>query len=125
MRIVVAGRVAAAPWQGGASWAVLQYVLGFEQLGHAVLLLEPAPDDPAVTGYFERVVRCHGLVGRAAVLHQEGSPAVPLAEGEAAVADGHDAGAVGLADDEEQPRVFAFRQRPADELRLGIRTRVG
>jgi hypothetical protein len=73
MRIVVAGSLAAAPWQGGASWAVLQYVLGFEQLGHSVLLLEPAATDPAVTGYFERVVRDHGLVGRAAVLHADGS----------------------------------------------------
>ena len=33
MRIVVSGMIAADPFQGGATWAVLQYVLGFRALG--------------------------------------------------------------------------------------------
>ena len=33
--------VAGDPWQGGATWAVLQYVLGLRQLGHEVYLVEP------------------------------------------------------------------------------------
>jgi len=41
MRIVVSGMVAGDPRQGGASWAVLQYVLGLRRLGHEVLLVEP------------------------------------------------------------------------------------
>jgi hypothetical protein len=41
MRIAVSGMVAGDPQQGGASWAVLQYVLGLRRLGHEVLLVEP------------------------------------------------------------------------------------
>ncbi|WP_206293254.1 hypothetical protein [Humisphaera borealis] len=33
--------IAADPGQGGATWAVLQYVLGLKRLGHEVLLIEP------------------------------------------------------------------------------------
>ena len=29
------------PLPGGATWAVLQYILGFQQLGHDVVLVEP------------------------------------------------------------------------------------
>ena len=32
--------VAAAPHQGGATWAVLQYLLGFKRLGHDVYFVE-------------------------------------------------------------------------------------
>jgi hypothetical protein len=40
MRIVVAGMLAGVPRQGGATWAVLQYVLGLRRLGHDVVVLE-------------------------------------------------------------------------------------
>src|SRR5712691_3642553 len=40
-RIVFAGMIAADPFQGGATWAVLQYLLGFRQLGHEVIFVEP------------------------------------------------------------------------------------
>src|SRR5687768_5157477 len=33
--------IAADPYQGGASWAVLQYILGLRELGHHVLFIEP------------------------------------------------------------------------------------
>jgi hypothetical protein len=41
VRIAVSGMVAGDPHQGGASWAVLQYLLGLRRLGHDVLLVEP------------------------------------------------------------------------------------
>src|ERR1041384_4120618 len=41
--ILVSGMIAADPCQGGATWAVLQYVLGFRQLGHEVCFLETIP----------------------------------------------------------------------------------
>ncbi len=41
--IIVSGMIAGDPWQGGAAWAVLQYVLGLGRLGHEVFLVEPIP----------------------------------------------------------------------------------
>jgi len=40
MTILVSGMIAAVPRQGGATWAVLQYLLGFKRLGHDVYLVE-------------------------------------------------------------------------------------
>jgi hypothetical protein len=37
--------IAADPGQGGAAWAVLQYVLGLRRLGHDVLFVEPLRPD--------------------------------------------------------------------------------
>jgi hypothetical protein len=83
MRIVVAGMLAADPGQGGASWAVLQYVLGFQRLGHDVLLVEPTTearlDDPIVRAYFGAAVAGFGLQGRAALVAGERSLGVPYA----------------------------------------------
>jgi hypothetical protein len=69
MRILVAGRFAAVAEQGGATWAVLQYVHGLSRLGHQVLLVEPAAPEPALVAYFRRVVSGQGLAGRAALVH--------------------------------------------------------
>ena len=79
MTIIVSGMIAADPHQGGATWAVLQYVLGLRRLGHDVLLIEPltppksrpadwefASSESAT--YFQRVVEEFGLHGRAALL---------------------------------------------------------
>jgi hypothetical protein len=44
--------LAADPHQGGATWAVLQYVLGFEQLGHEVWLVDPAQPRAEAAAYF-------------------------------------------------------------------------
>src|SRR5205085_7820457 len=41
LTVVLSGMIAGDPHQGGATWAVLQYVLGLQQLGHEVLLIEP------------------------------------------------------------------------------------
>lgn len=72
LRILVAGRLAAAPGQGGAAWAVLQYLLGLRQLGHDVRFVEPlgarpphSSDVPAVDSargrYFRAVITRFGL----------------------------------------------------------------
>src|SRR5205814_6218984 len=39
--VIVSGMIAGDPGQGGAAWAVLQYVLGLKRLGHEVTLIEP------------------------------------------------------------------------------------
>jgi hypothetical protein len=71
LSIVVAGMVAGDPGQGGATWAVLQYVLGLRALGHRVLLVEPVDRlDPASTRYFEDVVRRFELRDSAALALQ-------------------------------------------------------
>jgi hypothetical protein len=40
LRVLVAGTVAGSHGQGGAAWAVLQYVFGLRRLGHQVHLVE-------------------------------------------------------------------------------------
>jgi Phosphotransferase enzyme family len=52
VKILVAGMVAADPHQGGATWAVLQYALGLEQLGHEVWLVDPGPVSEEAERYF-------------------------------------------------------------------------
>ena len=76
MKILVSGMVAGDPHQGGATWAVLQYVLGLRALGHDVLLVEPvdAARDPAVDRYFAAVVLAFGLGDRAALVERGSAP---------------------------------------------------
>jgi hypothetical protein len=78
LSIVIAGMVAAQPGQGGAAWAVLQYVLGLEALGHEVTLVDPVPiapevsdaafEDSAAAAFFRRLAADFGLEGSAALL---------------------------------------------------------
>ena len=79
LMIVVSGMIAGDPCQGGATWAVLQYVLGLRQLGHDVLFVEPvAPKSLRPAGaalgestnaaYFRQVAADFGLKGAAALL---------------------------------------------------------
>ena len=99
-RIFVSGMIAADPHQGGATWAVLQYVLGLRELGHDVFLVEPiAPDSirPAAAPlassvnarYFQDVVARFGLEGRASLLRQDTNEiiGVPYVELHRAAAD--------------------------------------
>lgn len=68
--------VAGDPYQGGASWAVLQYVLGLQRLGWDVVLIEQweAPPDAQALHrtpagfYFREVVRTFAIEERAALL---------------------------------------------------------
>ena len=44
LKVLVSGMIAGDPHQGGATWAVLQYVLGLRRLGHEVLFVEPVAE---------------------------------------------------------------------------------
>jgi len=79
MNIIVSGMIAGVPRQGGATWAVLQYLLGFQRLGHDVYFVEPvaegslqparAPFDQSTNAaYFRDVMAEFGLTGKAALL---------------------------------------------------------
>jgi len=66
LRIAVSGMVAGEPNQGGAAWAVLQYVLGLRRMGHEVILVEPVTAGSASAGspscrYLEAVASQFGL----------------------------------------------------------------
>src|SRR5262245_35792399 len=71
--------IAGDPHQGGATWAVLQYLLGFRRLGHDVVFVEPVADAavrPAGqplersvnAAYFRQVARQFGFGESAALL---------------------------------------------------------
>src|SRR4051794_38949343 len=68
LTILVSGMIAGDPGQGGATWAVLQYVLGLRRLGHEVYFIEPVKQLEPSKPYFESVVRDFRLNGRAALL---------------------------------------------------------
>jgi hypothetical protein len=89
LRILVCGMIAGDPCQGGATWAVLQYVLGLGGLGHDVYLVEPIspasmrPDATRLDGssnarYFQDVVARFNLRNRAALLRQDTREAIGL-----------------------------------------------
>jgi len=89
LRIVVSGMIAADPHQGGAVWAVLQYVLGLRDLGHDVFLIEPiaskavrppgaALADSINARYFRDVAARFQLTGRAALVRQDPRETVGL-----------------------------------------------
>jgi hypothetical protein len=60
------GMVGATPGKGGATWAVLQYLLGFRDLGWDVWFVEPAPASGGA--YCEGVMRRFGLGERWALI---------------------------------------------------------
>ncbi len=93
LRILVSGMIAGVPGQGGAAWAVLQYVLGFRRLGHEVRFVETIQQGAVLphgaslaasqnARYFDRVVREFGLQGEAALLDGEGLQTVGLPHSE-------------------------------------------
>jgi hypothetical protein len=79
LTILFSGMVAGDPGQGGATWAVLQYVLGLRRLGHEVCLIEPVAEgslrpagaplgETRQAAYFREVARDFELGGAAALL---------------------------------------------------------
>jgi hypothetical protein len=77
--VIVSGMIAADPGQGGATWAVLQYVLGLRRLGCDVHLIEPVPpaslrphgsslEASANAAYFRAVASDFALTERATLL---------------------------------------------------------
>jgi len=75
LKILLSGMVAGDPHQGGASWAVLQYVAGLRSLGHEVVVVEPVETagklDPA--GEVGRYFAALPLLDGAAALLAPGS----------------------------------------------------
>jgi hypothetical protein len=74
-KVVVSGMVAGDPHQGGATWAVLQYVLGLRRLGCDVILVEQwePPPGASLTGtvsasYFREIAAAFELEERCALL---------------------------------------------------------
>jgi hypothetical protein len=75
LKVLLSGMVAGEPHQGGASWAVLQYVAGLAELGHEVVHVEPlAPRRDDLPAADPEIVAYHGslplLEGRSALLVQ-------------------------------------------------------
>lgn len=70
LSIVVSGMLAGTPHHGGATWAVLQYVLGLRELGHDVTFLEPVEADALEPSarYFLSVVDRFGIAATSALL---------------------------------------------------------
>jgi hypothetical protein len=60
--ILISGMIAGDPDQGGASWSILQYVLGFRQLGYQPVVVEPVDElSPHSVDYLEKLVARFGL----------------------------------------------------------------
>jgi hypothetical protein len=81
LRILFSGMIAGNPHQGGASWAVLQYLLGFRRLGHSVCFVEPVKGgdgdaagatlgNSSSAAYFRQVVAEFGLEKQAALVSE-------------------------------------------------------
>lgn len=74
--VIVSGTIAATPWQGGATWAVLQYLLGLQGLGCGVYFVEqldgPEQAQPDAARYCGQVMERFGLEDRWAVLPAAG-----------------------------------------------------
>ncbi|MGH9135747.1 MAG: glycosyltransferase family protein [Acidimicrobiales bacterium] len=68
--LIFSGMIAATPGQGGATWAVLQYLLGFRALGWDVWFVEPAQPDGAA--YCEAVMRQFGFDDRWVLVGPDG-----------------------------------------------------
>ncbi len=79
LTILLSGMIATVPHQGGATWAVLQYLLGFKRLGHKVYFVEPLQEGKvqpagaplalsANAAYFRQVMADFGLDGSSALL---------------------------------------------------------
>jgi hypothetical protein len=74
--VIVSGTIAATPSQGGATWAVLQYLLGLQRLGCGVYFVEQLdgleqPQQDA-SRYCDEVMRRFGLQDRWALLPAAG-----------------------------------------------------
>jgi hypothetical protein len=80
--VIVSGMIAATPWQGGATWAVLQYLLGLRRLGFAVYFVEPigGPDPPGqdAVRYGKQVLEPFGFSNHWALVPEAGGEPVGM-----------------------------------------------
>ena len=73
--VIVSGMIAATPGQGGAAWAILQYLLGLRRLGCEVCFVEPVSGSRPAAGavsYAREVAARFGLEGRWALVPEGG-----------------------------------------------------
>jgi hypothetical protein len=74
--VIVSGMIAATPWQGGATWAVLQYLLGLRRLGCDVYFMEPIDGARALSAdavrYLSETMKQFGLEDRWALMPGDG-----------------------------------------------------
>jgi hypothetical protein len=93
LTILFSGMIAADPHQGGATWAVLQYLLGLRRLGHDVYFVEPIREAslrPAGSdfgssenaAYFGEITRDFGFERRSALLLADSGQTVGLSYAE-------------------------------------------
>lgn len=69
LRVLVSGMVVGVPGQAGATWAVLQWVLGLRRLGHDVLLVEPVGTlDVERELALDQLAQAFRLAGRSALV---------------------------------------------------------
>jgi hypothetical protein len=78
--VIVSGTIAATPWQGGATWAVLQYLLGLERLGCGVYFVEQldGTPEPSASSYCELVMERFGFADRWAILPGSGEEPIGM-----------------------------------------------
>ena len=90
MKILISGMIAGVPYQGGATWAVLQYLLGLRNLGYEVHFVETiaaevlAPAgvklaDSINADYFRHVLKTFNLEQEATLLDLETKQTLGLA----------------------------------------------
>jgi hypothetical protein len=74
--------IAATPWQGGAAWAVLQYLLGLRRLGCSVYFMEPIDRPEALSSdvprYCEQVMGRFGFEDRWALIPPRGGDSIGM-----------------------------------------------
>jgi hypothetical protein len=79
---IVSGMIAATPWQGGAAWAVLQYLIGLRRLGCRVYFMEPVDHAEALSSdaprYCERVMERFGFEDRWALIPPQGADPIGM-----------------------------------------------
>jgi hypothetical protein len=80
--VIVSGMIAATPRQGGATWAILQYLLGLRRLGCRVHFVEPLDDangpSAEAVRYTRETMERFGLEGSWALLPSSGAEPVGL-----------------------------------------------
>jgi hypothetical protein len=80
--VIVSGMIAATPRQGGAAWAVLQYLLGLRRLGCSVYFMEPVDPPEAMSTdaprYCEQVMERFGFEDRWALIPPQGADPIGM-----------------------------------------------
>jgi hypothetical protein len=80
--VIISGMIAATPRQGGATWAVLQYLLGLRRIGADVHFVEPIGDsarlDADAVRYTRQVLERFGLGARWALIPASGDEPIGM-----------------------------------------------